>query len=29
MAVGCNDLDTYPIGNNITTDQKEGVLKNG
>ena len=28
MAVGCNDLDTYPIGNNITTDQKEGVLKN-
>lgn len=28
MAVGCNDLDTYPLGNHITTDQKEGVLNN-
>lgn len=28
ITVGCNDLDTYPLGDNVTTDQKEGVLKN-
>lgn len=28
MTVGCNDLDTYPLGDHITTDQKETVLEN-
>lgn len=28
IAVGCNDLDTYPLGDHITTDQKNEVLAN-
>ncbi len=28
IAVGCNDLDTYPLGDHITTDQKDEVVKN-
>lgn len=28
VAAGCNDLDTYPMGGTVTTEQKEAVLKN-
>lgn len=28
LAVGCNDLDTEPLGGTITSEQKENVLKN-